>query len=147
MTRLQELFKMIEEPTDDCIVWPYSRTPQGYGRVQSGGRNVYPHRLALASVTPPPTDGHEAAHGSCHNPSCVNPRHLSWKTRTENQADRLRDGTDSRGEKHGRSKLTETDVREIRSMTGVSQRKMAEMFGVSRCHVSDIVNRKKWAHI
>ena len=56
----------------------------------------------------------------------------------------------SRGESNGRAKLTETEVLEIRTiyaLGNLSQTQIAYMFCVSQVHISDIVNRKIWAHI
>lgn len=42
----------------------------------------------------PPSPKHDAAHscGRGHE-GCVNPNHLSWKTKKQNQADRITHGT------------------------------------------------------
>ncbi len=46
---------------------------------------------------------------------CVNPEHLSEKTKEENNgSDRIRDGTDIGGERNPRSKLCWEAVRRIR---------------------------------
>ena len=49
----------------------------------------------------------------CHNPSCVNPDHLSAETRAINHSHKILDGTYNRGEKNGRSKLTAEQVLEM----------------------------------
>jgi len=56
----------------------------------------------------------------------------------------------NRGSKNGQSKLTDDIVLAIRKEYAsgtVLQRDLAERYSVSRCHVSDIVNRKRWRHI
>jgi len=55
-----------------------------------------------------------------------------------------------RGEAHGQAKLTRDDVIEIRRLyaTGEhTQAELAEMFGVSQRHISNIVRRKHWKHV
>jgi len=50
----------------------------------------------------------------------------------------------------GREKLTEDDVRAIRSAYasgGILQRELAERYGVTPSLISGVVNRKRWAHI
>lgn len=79
--------------TDECILWSFGHTLNGYGNVKFQGRTRSAHRVALILTTgidPPDMD---AAHGPCHAPSCINPRHLSWKTSQENCHDKKRDGT------------------------------------------------------
>lgn len=144
--RYEMLLELIVDPGDDCIVWPYAVNDNGYGRVRFDGRSCYTHEVALASVSPAPSDRHEAAYGPCHNRLCINPRHLSWRTRFENQADRLRDGTHNRGERQGRSVLTADDVRWVRGRSD-SQRGMAETLGVSISTINDVLLRRTWRHI
>jgi len=150
MSRYDDLMEMIADPGDDCIIWPYATLGNGYGQIRSDGHAGSVHRVALASVVPPPTDAHQAAHGPCHNRACVNPNHLSWKTVTENAADKKRDGTDSRGARHHMAKLTREQVLQIRFLwenTAIPQPQIAKYYGVSQTHVSAIVTRKKWAHV
>jgi hypothetical protein len=147
MSRYDDLLDLVAEPTEDCIVWPYAKMTAGYGAVWYESRVQYCHRLSLATLSPPPTGAHYAAHGPCHNPSCVNPRHLSWKTNAENQADRLRDGTDQHGERNTRAVLTGGKVAQIRWLaehTALPQRHLAACFGISNGHVSAIINQKTW---
>ena len=53
------------------------------------------------------------------------------------------------GEKHGNSKLSETDIREIRTLKneGWSVKKIADRFGISRTTAHRICNRVLWRHI
>lgn len=137
--------------TNECIVWPYGLGRGGYGSIRVGDRKVPVHRYACELTYGPPGDPDmQAAHGPCHNPACFNPRHLSWKTRKGNAADRYRDGTTQIGEKNPAAKLSATAVREMRERYGAgknSQQALAREYGVDRSTVRDIVRRKRWAHI
>ena len=57
---------------------------------------------------------------------------------------------DNRGTRNGQCKLTPDIVLAIReeyAAGGTLQREIALRYGISKCHVSDIVNKKRWAHI
>lgn len=71
---------------------------------------------------------------------------LEWCTHAENQKHAADNGLMARGEKQGRSKLTEADIREIRKLKkeGKEQKEIAKLFKISDPHVSDIVNSKSW---
>jgi hypothetical protein len=135
----------IESTADTCITWPYGKNTQGYGIVMIDGRNNFAHRyVCQVAHGTPPTPIHHAAHG-CGNKVCINPKHLRWASNTENQADKLRHGTHSRGEKHGSAKLTEAAVREILSLKGKeSQNSIAKRFGVGKSTIYNIHSRKRW---
>ncbi|WEX10290.1 helix-turn-helix transcriptional regulator [Chelativorans sp. AA-79] len=132
---------------DECLIWPYGRDRHGYGKLRRNGRDRVVSRLICEEVNgPPPTPQHEAAHEcGCGNLGCVTQAHIIWKTRTENQSDKLTHGTHNRGKQHGLSKLTEHDVRQIRALRGkMHQRDLAEMFGVSPTTISQIQRRLRW---
>ena len=135
--------------TDDCLIWPFS-VRNGYGQLWVGGTLRYVHSLVCERFHGPRPEGMQASHGPCHNRRCFNPRHLSWKSRAENEADKLRDGTHIRGEAHGEAKLTEREVRELRWQweTGEwTQQALASEFGVSRSTVQNTLARKVWVHV
>lgn len=75
------------------------------------------------------------------------PRHLSWKTHKENEADKIEHGTRVTGERHGMAKLTIENVKEIRQIKGVRQREIAKRFGISSNHVSDIRRGVLWRDV
>lgn len=133
---------------NECLIWPFGRTPAGYGYLSVAGlfTNASRYMCAVAHG-PPPTPQHDAAH-SCGRGSdaCTNPRHLRWATKAENMADRVGHGTAIRGALQGRSKLDDATVRQIRALNGsVPQAKIAARFGVDQAQVSRIVTRKQWA--
>ena len=108
------------------------------------------HRLvAKAFLGPPPTPEHEVAHndGTRTNNSDVN---LRWATRIENFADKRIHGTALIGENNPASKLTESDVIQIRNLyeSGArSRRELAERFGVTKAAIRFVVTRRTWSHI
>lgn len=134
---------------DDCLLWPFARYDYGYGKINDGGRTRRVHRLACEeSHGQPPTPEHQAAHlcGNGHL-GCVTKRHLAWKTRAENEADKVSHGTVLRGERNSRAKLTESDVREILSLKGsMTQAAIGGHFGVHQVTISKIFVGETWAH-
>jgi hypothetical protein len=134
----------------DCLVWPYGIRGQGRGSVKYGGKDVWAHRLMCELAHgPAPSDGHEAAHGCGKgHEACVTPQHLRWATRQENQGDKVQHGTSNRGSRSPFARLSEQDVRIIKSLKGkVRQRDLAERFGVAIPTIGSIHSGKTWAWV
>lgn len=117
-----------------CLEWPMSRLPNGYGTLGFERKIHYAHRLMCQLAHgPAPSKDHEAAH-SCGNRGCVNPHHLSWKTRAGNQYDRRLHGTMRSGRK-----LSKRQWDEIRGLKGkLTQREIAARYGVTFQNISAI---------
>ncbi|AXH76956.1 MAG: HNH endonuclease [Caudoviricetes sp.] len=134
----------------ECLIWPFSRADNGYGRSSAGGRSISAHRLMCEAVHgEPPTNKHVAAH-SCGNGrlGCVNPRHLRWATKTENEHDKFLHGTMPIGEAHHNSKLTNSDALAIRQLSKRSSlASIARRYGVATPTIWKIVHKVSWAHV
>lgn len=129
----------------DCIEWEGARTKDGYGRISG---SVLAHRRVMADI-----HGEDAIRGKdvmhvCDNPPCVNPDHLRIGTRADNMQDASRKGRTARGERHGRHRLTASDVWLARRwyqdgvMTG---QHIAAYLGISFQHAYAILAGEKWA--
>jgi len=134
--------------TETCWLWTGALS-RGYGRFRVNGQEYKAHRLVLAEkLGRPIAQEMEAAHAPeiCHNKACVNPEHLREATKKENASDRIIDGTDSSGSKHGRAILTESDIplirSDIRSLTEI-----ASVFGVTYHAIYKIKAGHTWKHI
>ena len=137
----------IDYAGSDCLVGPFPRKSNGYCDVFLDGKNRRANRVMCQYRNgPPPTPSHDAAHtcGKGHL-GCLNPNHLVWKTRAENNADRIIHGTDDRGEKSPFAKLTAGDVLDIRATQGLSHRKLAAQYGVSHYTIGQVMRRQRWA--
>lgn len=91
---------------------------------------------------------------TCDNPICINPDHLFVGTHQENMKDKVNKNRQSHvgspgmhGTKHPQSILTEEQVLEIRAYTGITDKQIAERYGVSVVNINNIRNRKIWTHI
>lgn len=146
------LLELVARPaTDECIIWPFRKDRDGYGRIAPpvqlyGNKTFGAHRLVFRLVNgkwPEP----EALH-SCDTPSCVNPRHISEGTNAENQRQKAERGRSLRGVQQHSAKLTPTNVEEIRKRYKVRQwgdvERMAKDFGVSRRVVRLVAQGKLW---
>lgn len=131
--------------SDDCLFWPFGGI-RTYGVIKRNGRSCVVHRVVCEIVYgPPPTPEYEAAH-NCGKGRCCNPRHVRWATHAENHADKIEHGTMPYGEKTGRAKITEHDVRLIRASKGkATQLELSTRFGISLRHVGDIQRGTSWA--
>lgn len=75
---------------------------------------------------------------------------LRWGSYRENEADKIRHGTQARGERHGKSKLTEKMVRKIRKLYRAGKgnfgyKKVAAVVGCHFATVAQVVKGKTWA--
>jgi hypothetical protein len=134
---------------DECWPWTGKRQKSGYGRFGIGQhKKVGAHRFSFEMATGflPPVVMH-----TCDNPPCVNPAHLRAATNKLNTADMIVKGRSPMigrgGEDHPRVRLTENQVRDIRSRRGQTQASLAREFGVSTGAIEGIVKRRTWKHI
>lgn len=141
---------LIGHAGDECVIWPLFRDVNGYGRVGYDGKpSGWAHRVMCELAYGPQPDGHQAAH-SCGRGKygCVNPKHLSWETKTQNQLDRSRHGTRSRAHWGNVGKLKAEQVVAIRALAGrATQREIAEMFEITDATVRDILSGKTWRNV
>ena len=107
------------------------------------------HRLVLLSFVGPCPVGMEARHlnGISSDSSRIN---LEWATPKVNQSDRLLHGTDIRGSKNVKAKLSEDNVRQIKidfRSGKATQKGLAKQYGVVASIVNEICNGKRWKHV
>lgn len=105
------------------------------------------HVLVLEAFIGPRPKGLYACHrdGRPQNNRLDN---LYWGTPTQNAADKRRHGTHLQGSAIGWAKLSEADVRHIRSLKGrVTQSVIARQYGTRQGHISRVMNGKQWRHV
>lgn len=148
-TRTAYIESLRAADTDDCIIWPFGLNRYGRGYMAIKGRSLEAHRAVCIAINgQPPTPKHEVAHscGKGHL-GCINPKHLSWKTHTENEADKLVHGTRRRGTTIPWSLLTERQVLDIRkrNANGEKQTWLAREYGTSDNTIGKICRGETWA--
>lgn len=107
-------------------------------------RKLFVHRAVLMAFAGMPAPGQEGRHldGDPQNNTISN---LAWGTRQENVNDKQRHGTQPCGERSGAAKLTEANVREIRSIYGsASLRVLGARYGVSHTAIRRAAIGANW---
>lgn len=149
--------KVDKRGSDEC--WPWTggiSNSAGYGCIYLGFDADRRVMMGLAHRV-----GWELAYGSspgellvrhrCDNPPCQNPNHWELGTHLDNMRDRDERGRNVivYGSHHGKSKLTEQKVREIRRRyaAGENQCSIARSFGVTNQNIGCIVRRETWRHV
>lgn len=135
------------DKSGSCWEWVGARNNKGYGQIRINKRLLLAHRVGYELENSKIPDGMCVLH-RCDNPSCVNPSHLFLGTVADNNRDMHDKGraVDNRGERSGKAKLKEEDVKWIRQL-GAPYRKIAKCFGISSAQVSQIKNRNQWRHV
>lgn len=140
-----DLFKekyVIDKETG-CWVWIARRNKKGYGQFGFDGKLCQAHRVSWIIYYGDIPDGMFVLH-HCDNTSCVNPYHLFLGTNADNMRDMASKGRSTRGNKSHTCKLSEDQVKEIRSLN-LSGRKTAKKYGISSSVVYQIRTKKIWA--
>lgn len=143
--------KYINVKENGCWEWTAYKNANGYGCIGVDRKSCLSHRVAYAIFVGDIPNGVCVLH-KCDNPGCVNPDHLFLGSRIDNIFDMIGKKRDRHlfGEQHGRSKLTGSDVVKIRKLLKsgfVSQEKIAKMFGITQCVISDINLGRIWRSV
>lgn len=144
----ERLWKRIRIDPSGCWLWTGSVLDSGYAQLRRPGHGPYvgahvaAYEICVGDVPP----GMFVCH-TCDHPLCVYPRHLFIGTHDDNVQDAVAKGRHAHGESHPMAKLTETEIQAIRdtySAGGVTQRSLAELYGVHQKTIHRIVCRKGW---
>ena len=147
----ERFFKYIEKQENGCWIWTGHVKRDGYGASRHIGKYVLSHRLSWIIHNGEIPKGMFILH-KCDVRSCVNPEHLFLGTHQDNMDDMINKKRDRhlKGEDSALSKLTDENVREIRSLykSGkFTQEELANKFPCSRANMSSIILRKIWRHL
>jgi HNH endonuclease/NUMOD4 motif len=131
------------------LILKYGSNNQGRQQVtlsrDGESRRFQVHRLVLAAFSGPCPDGLEGLHGDGdHTNNRIS--NLRWGTHAENMQDMVKHKQSTRGERAGKSSLTEQDVRDIRA-SKETNRDAGALYNVSNVTIHAIRTRKTWKHV
>lgn len=140
--------KLRPDPETGCLVYTGGANPR-YGVFWAAGRTVLAHRFALElALGRRIRKRRQAAHG-CHSPLCCRygRRHVHEATPLQNSGESRVAGRLARGERHGRARLRERDVRRILGGRWKTTAAAALSLGVDVSRVRAILRGAAWQHI
>jgi predicted XRE-type DNA-binding protein len=115
-----------------------------------GGKVRHISRLLAVTFIPNPDNKSIVCHKN-GNQQDNRLENLYWGTQKENMADKLKHGTQPRGEKIWNAKLDEFKIARIKLMKEVNpkltQFQIANMFGVGASAISRVISGKRWKHL
>ena len=130
--------------------WHHTRAAasHGYGQITINRQAWLTHRLSYHVHNGfPDLKSDQIVLHACDNKMCVNPDHLWVGTFKENSVDASRKNAMAFGERHGRCKLTETQVKKIISWKrgdNPTLTELAKRYGVSYSTVVAIRTGRNW---
>lgn len=134
-----------------CWEWLLSVNGSGYGQFKWNGEYKLAHRESYFQKYRYIPEGWDV-HNRCKNKKCINPSHLVAIPHAENIRRAMKGRIFkriNRGESNGNSKLMEAEVELIKDLetSGLTQRQISLLMGVSETTVNNIMNEKSWKHL
>ena len=110
---------------------------------------VHLHRIVANAFLGMKPEGADVVRHLDGNPSNNDVSNLAWGSFSENEADKSRHGRVAHGERNGFSKLTESQVIDLRLRfaRGDNRMAMAREFGISKCNLYAICRGDRWKHL
>lgn len=143
-----------KKEVDECWIWIAAQDKDMYGKfsLREGGKkkDIRAHQYSWQIYTGRPVPLGLCVLHKCDHPYCVNPFHLFLGNNQDNTKDKVEKKRQSKGEKHGRSKITEKQVKKIRELFANkthSQGQLSKIYGLSQSTISAIILKKIWDHV
>lgn len=134
----QSIMALVDQRAEDeCWPWLGSLVPgKPYGQVRFEGKKRKAHRAVFFIVY-----GYwpSVVRHSCDNPVCCNPRHLLAGSTQDNVNDRVARKRSATGERNGRAKLSDEQVKAIRA----DRRRLSEIAQTYGVHHNTIYRVRK----
>jgi hypothetical protein len=146
MKDLDRILKHSEPITEvGCWVWMGAVSNAGYGLCASEKNKISSaHRVAYEAFVGKIPEGMVVAH-TCDNRLCVNPSHLWIATHKQNSQDMVIKNRSAKGEKCGKSKLNNEQIKFIRE-SNLSHRVLGKMFNVSHANIGYVKRGATWTN-
>lgn len=135
---------------NDCKEWLLGKRSGGYGSVRWDGTHFSVHRLVYNLAHPDEDITNLFIRHRCDNPSCINPEHLESGTPQDNTDDMISKERNAKGSKHGRSKLTEGQILQIRhlySFGNITYKELGRIYNIDFSTVGKIIKKRRWSHV
>jgi len=136
---------------EKCWEWQGSIMRGDYPVFYGDGKQLPASRVLYRLYYKKPLGKDWVVRHTCNSNLCMNPNHIYADKRAEaSKETQLSRRHETIGERHPQAQLTSDDIRRIRRLVedeGVPQKDLADEYGVSKAHISNIVNRKTWTHI
>lgn len=159
-TYFKQVLELARNPivTKECIRFEGSLDGCGYGRLGIDGKLKGAHVLVWELTNGKVPNGFEVCH-SCDHPWCIQIQHLFLATHQQNIQDMIEKGRHwlqknptqaIKGERHGRSKLNQSQVewlRQIYEGGEYTQSELAAMLRITKEHAGRLLRKESWGHI
>lgn len=159
------LAKFKQGSPDECWEWKGAKITSGYGLAWAERKKITAHRLSYQIFKGEIPKSLCVCH-ACDNPLCVNPNHLWLGTHKDNMQDCFKKGKLNKsnksknkgqkcffwdkhlniGEKNNNAKLTEEQVRIIRS-SNLKLKELAKIYETTTSAIWQVKKFKTWKHI
>lgn len=140
--------KIDKKGPDECWHWTAFKNDQGYGKLSVGNRPVKAtHLVLIFTGSPRPEYPNNCALHSCDTPSCCNPAHLRWGSKSENYWEAVDRGLliqNKKSEKMGR--LTAENVAGIK-LSDKSAATLSRELNIPYMTVYNVKRGCNWAYI
>lgn len=123
--------------------WPFTNALNSKGRpyYRVGGKNYLAYRLVYELMRGVELDSKTMLRHQCDNPICCNPAHLIEGGHQENMNDM------KERERHGLPHHTVRAIRKAAQRPGVTHEDIAELYGLGRSTVSEIISGVHYSHV
>ena len=142
LKQITNFWKHVDK-SGDCWLWTGWCFGNKYGCFRDKQKKLLAHRVSYELHFEPPAK-RNVLH-RCDNPRCVNPAHLFAGSQQDNVNDMILKNRKPKGERCTFSKLKKIEVLFIKKNHKIiTQKKLSEMFGISKAAIQKIHDGDSW---